>query len=134
MGSHPVARARSCYVPVPKSGTCGQTAFGESDPQRKAVRAHGGPGVWDPGASPKGQLGSCTPGTETEKSIEEMGPSGQEALTGRGSHVGRVHWRLLARAGSTLGRSQREKVEFINTMALRDEKWMLAEASILTSP
>lgn len=42
--------------------------------------------------------------------------------------------RLLAGAESTLGRSQREKVEFINTPALRDKKWALVEASTLTSP
>lgn len=45
MGPHPVVRVQSCWLPVPKSGTCGQTAFGGSDPQRKAVQAHGGPGV-----------------------------------------------------------------------------------------
>lgn len=68
-GPSPCSQGQSRCVPVPKSGTCDQTAFGGSDLQRKAVRAHGDPGVWDPGASPKGQLGSCTPGTETEREL-----------------------------------------------------------------
>lgn len=42
--------------------------------------------------------------------------------------------RLLAGAESISGRSQREKVEFINARALRDKQWALAEASTLTSP
>lgn len=84
-GPHPVARAQACWLPVPKSGTCGQTAFGGSDPQRKAVRVHGGPGVWDPGASPKGLLGSCIPGTETVVRVEEGGPVARRHLQTQGT-------------------------------------------------
>jgi hypothetical protein len=59
-------RTQSCWLPDPKSGPCGQTALGGSDPQRKAVQVHGDPRVQGPGASPKRQHGSCTPGTEIE--------------------------------------------------------------------
>ena len=71
-----MARAQPCCLPVLKSGTCGQTAFGGRDPQRKAVQVHGGPGVGEPVASPRVSLGSCIPGTKRGGSVKDMGRGG----------------------------------------------------------